>query len=346
MMTLDAMKKHFSKVENINLKEIEVNLGAQEKPTVLYEGKPLENYDCVYAKGSFRYAPILRSLTEALYSKVYMPITPESFIIGHDKILTHLNFQQRNIPMPTTYLATSAKAAKKTLTEVNYPIVLKFPHGTQGIGVMFAESFGSAASMLDALIALKQPFLIQEYIDTDGMDIRAFVVGNKVVASMKRKSMRGEIRSNVHAGGKGEPYSLDTHSRRVAIDAAKAVGAEICAIDMLEGPKGPLVIEANLSPGLQGITEATEVDVADKIAKHLYHSASKHKEEGSSKTTKRMFKELDIADSSTAQHIITHLNFRADRILLPKIVTDMTGFTESDEFVVRIEKSKVLIEKM
>ena len=87
---------------------------------------------------------------------------------------------------------------------MKYPIVLKFPHGTQGKGVMFAESFAAASSMLDALIALKQPFLIQEYIETGGVDVRAFVVGDKVVASMKRKAVRGEMRANIHAGGTGE----------------------------------------------------------------------------------------------------------------------------------------------
>src|SRR3989338_8003938 len=92
----------------------------------------------------------------------YMPIKAETFTLGHDKLLTHLALQHFNIPMPMTYLASSAKAAKKILNEVAYPIVLKFPHGTQGKGVMFAESYAAASSMLDALIALKQPFLIQE----------------------------------------------------------------------------------------------------------------------------------------------------------------------------------------
>lgn len=344
-MTAEAMKNYFSSVESLELRSMEVSLGAERTPKVLHAGQPLQSYDCVYAKGSFRYAPILRALSQALAGKTYLPIQPDSFIVGHDKILTHLAFQQRNVPMPTTYLASSAQAAKKILTEVNYPIVLKFPKGTQGIGVMVADSYSSASSMLDALFALKQPFLIQEYIDTDGMDLRAFVIGNKVAAAVKRKSQRGEMRANVHAGGVGEPYNLDTYGRRVAVDAAKAVGADVCAIDMLEGPKGPLVIEANLSPGLQGITETTGIDLADKIARFFHEKASSFSHEDKEETTSRLIKNLSDDDSGT-QQVVTNLNFRADRILLPKLVTDVTGFTEGDEFVVKVQEGKVIIERL
>ena len=107
--------------------------------------------------------------------------------------------------MPDTYVVSSIEAAKKILKQVKYPIILKFPHGTQGKGVMIADSFAAASSMLDTIESLKQPFLVQEYVETEGSDIRAFVVGDKVVAAYKRKAAIGEKRSNIHAGGKGEP---------------------------------------------------------------------------------------------------------------------------------------------
>jgi ribosomal protein S6--L-glutamate ligase len=343
-MTVEAMQSHFEQVDSISLKDLEVGLGEQGKRRVLYQGKPLPSYDCVYAKGSYRYATFLRSITETLKGAAYMPLSPDSFVIAHDKILTHLALQTRNVPMPSTYLISSAKAGKKLLTEVTYPIVMKFPHGTQGIGVMVADSFGSASSMLDALIALRQPFLIQEYIDTGGVDVRAFVLGNEVAASVKRTAAIGEVRANVHMGGIGAPYALDTHTRRVAIDAAKALGADICAVDILEGAKGPLVIEVNVSPGLQGITETTNVNIAEKIAAFLERKTQDFKEKGKEKLTTEMVDELGLTEHGT--QIIAHPNFRADRILLPKMVTDITGFTETDELVMKIEKGKVTIERL
>ena len=343
-MTLEAMKAHFEQADAIHIKQIKVRLGDKNTRRVLYDGKPLPEYDCIYAKGSFRYAQLLRSVTEILKETAFMPIAPESFIIGHDKILTHLALQHYNVPMPSTYLISSAKAGKQLLTEVHYPLIMKFPHGTQGIGVMVADSYGSASSMLDALIALRQPFLIQEYIDTGGVDVRAFVIGNEVVASVKRVASRGEVRANVHAGGIGKPYSLDTYQKRVAIDAAKAIGAEICAVDMLEGPKGPLVIEANVSPGLQGITATTNVNIAEKIASYLAKKTQEFQARLKGQKTSEMVDQ--IGSGEFAQQIIAHPNFRADRILLPKIVTDITRFTETDEIVLKIEKGKITIERL
>src|SRR3989338_8295034 len=203
LMILEEMKKYFDSVDKIDLRDVEVNLGVG-KLDVLYEGRQLPQYSCIYARGSFRYATLLRSVTRTLQRSSYMPIKAETFTLGHDKLLTHLALQHFNIPMPATYFASSTRAAKKILNEMSYPIVLKFPHGTGGKGVMFAESYAAASSMLDALIVLKQPFLIKEYVETGGVDVRAIVVGDKVVASMKRKAVKGELRANIHAGGTGE----------------------------------------------------------------------------------------------------------------------------------------------
>ena len=344
LMIIEAMQTYFDSVDNIDLRDVEVNLGAG-KLNVLYEGKVLPQYSCIYTRGSFRYAPLLRSITRALYRFSYMPIKPETFTIGHDKLLTHLALQHFNIPMPATYFASSTRAAKKVLNEVKYPIVLKFPHGTGGKGVMFAESFAAASSMLDALMALKQPFLIQEYIETGGVDIRALVVGNEVVASMKRKAVRGEMRANIHAGGTGEACVLDQKTKRIAIDTAISIGAEVCAVDMLESPKGPLVIEANLSPGLQGITKATSINVADKIAKYLFEKSEIFSARDRDEATLKIFEDLGLS-GEMAQQIITNLDFRGSRILLPKIVTDIAKLNEKDEVVLKVEKGKLVVEKV
>jgi len=347
LMTLKAMKKYFDSVEAIDIRNVEVTLGSKEL-SILYKGKKIPNFDCIYAKGSFRYATLLRSITTAFYENTYMPIKANAFTLGHDKLLTHLALQHYKIPMPETYIVSSIEAAKKILEEINYPVIIKFPHGAQGKGVMFAESFAAASSMLDAIETLKRPFLIQEYIETDSSDIRAFVIGDKVVAAMKRKAVLGEKRANMHTGAVGEPIVLDAHTKKIAVKAAKSIGVEICGVDMLETVKGPAVIEVNLSPGLQSITEVSKIDVADKIAKYLYSRTEEFSEKDKSTETSKLFSDLGIKTATKAdaeQQIVTNLDFRSDRILLPKIVTDMTKFDEKDEIIVKASKGKITLEK-
>ena len=341
-MVVKALKKYVRDVDDINLKDIEVVLSSKGLG-VLYKGQPLENYDGIYAKGSFRYAPLLRALTLALNDKTYMPIYQSAFTVGHDKILTHLAFQKNEIPTPQTYLSSTPESAKKILEKVNYPIIMKFPHGTQGKGVMFAESYAAASSMLDALSALNQPFLIQEYVETGGTDIRALVVGDKVVASYMREANVGEKRANIHAGGTGKKYDIDAYTRKVAVKAAKSLGAGICGVDILEGVKGPVVIEINVSPGLQGITEVTKIDIADKIAKHLYEKTKEFVESKKKSATTEIMQE--ISTNGTNKEIITALDFRGERILLPEFVTKETKFSEKEELLLTIKKGKLSIEK-
>ena len=344
LMVLEAMKKYFDTVDNIDIKDLEVTLG--KDLLILNNGKQLKKYDCVYAKGSFRYATLLRSLTTALYGTTYMPIKPNTFTIGHDKLLTHLALQYYKVPMPDTYVVSTIDSAKRILDKVKYPIILKFPHGTQGKGVMFADSFAAASSMLDTIENLKNPFLIQEYIETEGSDIRALVVGDKVVAAYKRKAAAGEKRANLHAGGKGEPLVLDAQTKKIAVITAKSIGAEICAVDMLESAKGPQVLEANLSPGLQGITSVTKVDVADVIAKYLFEKTKEFIEKDKKSETSKLFSDLGVASKEKGeQQIVTNLDFRSERILLPKIISNLSKFDEEDEIIIKTSKGKISLEK-
>ncbi|MBW2982054.1 RimK family alpha-L-glutamate ligase [Candidatus Woesearchaeota archaeon] len=340
--TVKALKKYIRTVDDLNIKDIEVTLSPKGME-ILYKGKPLEDYDCIFAKGSFRYAPLLRAITTIAGKKSYTPISPAAFTIAHDKMITQLILQQKGIPTPMTYLSATPEAAKKVLENAHYPIIMKFPQGTQGKGVMFADSFAAANSMMDALTALKQPFLIQEYIETEGVDIRVIVVGDQVVAAMKRKAEQGEKRANIHAGGKGQSYKLDPQSKKIAIEAAKAIGAEICAVDILESVKGPLVIELNISPGLQGITEATKIDVAAKIARFLYKKTKEFVVERKKSESKEILRE--ISPLGPYKEILSSLDFRGERILLPKVVTDETKFSDKDELIIKIKKGKLIIEK-
>lgn len=342
--TLKELRKYFEKVDDIDLRQLEVVLGDESK--VFYKGKEVKGYDCIYAKGSFRYNQVLRAATSLLSRESYMPIKASAFSVGHDKLLTHLKLVQNNIPMPQTYIATTPEAAKKILERLNYPIIMKFPEGTQGKGVLFADSYAAASSMLDALMALKQSFIIQEYIETDSTDLRVIVVGEKVVAIMKRNAMEGEKRANIHAGGIGEPYELTPQIEKIAVKAAKALGAEICAVDILESAsKGPLVIEANLSPGLQGITKTTKVNVANEIAKYLYKKTKEIKEGEKTRGTKEIMKDINVAGGNGKKEIYSNLDFRGERILLPEFVTTLSKIKDEDEVVIKVENGKFSVER-
>ncbi len=338
--TYEAMLEYFDEVDDINVKHLEISVSGSTAQ-ILYKGEPLKKYDCVYAKGSFRYSQVLRSLSSILQKECYMPIIPGAFTIAHDKLLTQLMMQQHSVPMPKTYISSTIESARELLSSLNYPIIMKFPQGTQGKGVMFADSFSSASSILDALSALKQSFIIQEYVDTGSTDVRAFVVGDKVVASMMRKGSEDEVRSNIHTGGVGEPVELDEHTKQIAIKAAKAIGADICGVDILQGFRGPLVIEANISPGLQGITKATKVDVARHIAKYLYNQTKQRVESFSDKCKKEV-----MADINNESNIITNLDFRGARILLPEMVSMISKLKSEDHVEISAKKDEVSLRKV
>lgn len=342
-MVVKALSSYIRTVDDINLKDIEVSISSKGGLEILHKGEPLEEYDCIYAKGSFRYAPLLRAITQIANKKAYMPIAAETFTIAHDKILSQLEMQKKNIPMPKTYIASTPSDAKKVLKKMNYPVIMKFPQGTQGKGVMFADSFAAANSMLDALSSTKQPFLIQEYIETGGADLRVIVVGDQVAATMQRKAAVGEKRANIHAGGTGEAYKIDPVTKKIAVETAKAVQADICAVDILESIKGPLVIEVNISPGLQGVTQATGIDVAKKIAKFLHQKAKDFSSVKKGEATKEIMDE--ISSLGPGKEIITVLDFRGERILLPEVITKEAKFTDKDDVILKVEKGRLVIEK-
>ncbi|MBU1199105.1 MAG: RimK family alpha-L-glutamate ligase [Nanoarchaeota archaeon] len=344
--TVEAMRKYFSEVDDLDIRQIEINISGKSAE-ILYNGKPIPKYDCVYAKGSFRYAPLLKTLTSVLENKCYVPISSDAYTIAHDKLLTHLELQKHNISMPKTYVSATIAAAKKILEKINYPIIMKFPHGTGGKGVMFADSYASASSLLDALTALRQPFIIQEYIETKGTDVRAIVVGNKIIASYKRKAGLNEVRSNFHSGGSAEPIELDSNTKRIAINTAKAIKADICAVDMLESSKGALVIEANISPGLQLITKTTQIDVADKIAKYLYERTLEFKTRDKELKSAQIMKGIDKETTADGKRkFITNLDFRGNKILLPEIISQICDFDSEDNYDITAEPDKVVIKKL
>lgn len=334
-------KKFFDESGVLDLRKLEVQ-AEDNGLSVLYDKKELKDYDCLYLRGSYKYVLLQRSIARAFYQDIYMPLKPNAFELGHNKFLTLLELQKNGIRIPKSYFAANSKTAKKILDDVKYPVIIKIPYGTQGKGVMFADSRSSASSMLDALEVFKQPYIIQEYIETDATDIRAIVIGSKVVA-MRRKATLDELRANIHIGGIGIPIELEPDLEQLAIKCAKVIGAEICAVDILEGAK-PAVIEVNLSPGLDGITKATKRNVANMIAKYLYERTVEFK---ASKGDIEVKKEMEaIRRNQKAKEVMTSLDIKNGMIRLPKFVTDISEFGVDDDILITVGKKKIEIKEV
>ena len=190
---------------------------------------------------------------------------------SRDKLRAMQLLTKRDLDIPTTVCTKSTSYLDAALRLVEGPpAIVKLHQGTQGIGVMLAETRQSVESTLEAFWTLGQDIILQEFVaESKGRDIRAIVVGRRVIASMRRRARRGEFRSNLHRGGEPEGIpQLDERYTRAAIDAAKVMALEVCGVDMLETRRGPRILEINSSPGLEGIEKATGADVATAIIKH------------------------------------------------------------------------------
>lgn len=341
----EAMGKYFREVDTVQLKDLYVELTS--RGTTIHSKKgELPHYDCVYQRGSFRYRTLLEAVTSSLWEHAYMPLGPRSFTIGHDKFLTHLALMKHKVPQPRTYILPTIVSAKKLLKEVNYPIIMKFPHGTQGKGVMFADSLPSAKSVVDTLEAFNQPFIIQQYIETGATDVRAIVVGRKVIAAMRRKASAQELRANIHMGGEGESYELDPETEAMAVRAAAAVGAEVCGIDILEGLRGKknVVLEVNASPGLKGVTAATKKDIHGAIVKFLEEKTKGFNHTKSNSDFNNIIESIN-PEVNENKEIITNIDIKLGMIKLPQVVTKLSGFKTGEEVLVEAEKGRIEVKK-
>ncbi|MFH1637631.1 MAG: RimK family alpha-L-glutamate ligase [Candidatus Woesearchaeota archaeon] len=342
---IEKAKGLFDAVDNLDLKRIEIKSNSKEQ-MVCYNGEALKKYDCICIRGSFRYSMLQSAISEIMKGKCYMPLSPEAFSICHNKFSSILVLQKAGVPIPETYYAPSIGIAKKVLEKVQFPIIIKIPHGTQGKGVMFADSLPSAKSVIDALEAFEQPYIIQEYIETGATDIRAIVVGDKVVAAMRRKGSPQEIRANIHMGGVGAPYELDPDTEAMAVKAAEAVGAGICGVDILEGMSGKknVVLELNASPGLGGITAATKKDIAGDIVRFLYAKSKSFTSDRSDDDYNSILESISPEKVPNGK-IITNLNVKLGMIKLPPVVTKLSAFKAGDEVMVEARKGLIEVKK-
>src|SRR5690606_33256902 len=202
---------------------------------------------------------------------VYTPNTANGITNSRDKLRATQILSRHNIGMPATTFVHSRADVRLAIERVGgAPVVIKLLEGTQGIGVILAPDVKTAEAIIETLHSTKQNVLIQSFIsESRGRDIRALVVGDRVVAAMRRIAVGDEFRSNLHRGGTVEPVELDPAYEQAAVRSAQIMGLRVAGVDMLEGAEGPLVMEVNSSPGLQGIEAATKLDVAGAIIDYI-----------------------------------------------------------------------------
>ena len=189
---------------------------------------------------------------------------------SRDKLRALQLMSAAGIDIPRTVMAHDKSNIRRMVEQVGgLPAIIKLLRGTQGIGVMIATSMKEVETILGSFWELGQEILIQEFIrESKGSDVRALVVGDQVVGAMRRTARKGEFRSNIHRGGEGKPMALPEEFEKVAIAAARTVGLEICGVDMLEGKRGPKVMELNSSPGFEGLEKATGADIAGAMVRY------------------------------------------------------------------------------
>lgn len=272
---VEAAENRGHEVEVIDYLRCYMNITAHN-PQVMYQGHALEGIDAVIprigAPYTFYGTAVVRQFEMA---GVFCVNESQAISRSRDKLRCLQLLARKGIGIPVTAAADSTRDIEGLMKIVGgAPMVVKLVEGTQGIGVVLAETDKAAESVIQAFRGLSANILVQEFIgESKGSDIRCFVVGGKVVASMRRQGPPGEFRSNLHRGGSAEKIRLTPEERATATRAAKTMGLNVCGVDLLRSNHGPVVMEVNSSPGLEGIEGSTGVDVAAKIMEWIERRA-------------------------------------------------------------------------
>ncbi len=271
----EAAEARGHELDFVNTLRCSMNI-ASRRPEIYYDGQKLPRYDAVIprigASVTFYGLAVLRQFE---MQGVY-PLN-ESVAIGRsrDKLRSMQLLARDGIGLPVTTFAHDPKQTEEVVKLAGgAPLVIKLLEGTQGIGVVLADTDRSAKSVIEAFRGAGVNILVQEFIkEAGGTDIRAIVVGGKVVAAMQRTGAEGEFRSNLHRGGSAKPIKISPEERSTAIRAAKSMGLNVCGVDMLRSNHGPVVMEVNSSPGLEGVEKATGKDIAGMIIEFIEKNA-------------------------------------------------------------------------
>lgn len=243
-----------------------------EKPTILYKDKYLDYVDAIIprigASVTYYGCAVVRQFE---MMNVFSSVSSDAIIRSRDKLRSFQHLSKAGVDMPKTVFTNYSRDVEKVIAQVGgTPVVIKLLEGTQGIGVVLAESKIAAESVLEAFNGLEARALIQEYIaEAKGADLRALIVDEQVVGAMKRQGKEGEFRSNLHRGGTYEHYKLSDAEIKIAIKAARKLKLPICGVDLLQSDRGPLVMEINSTPGLEGIESASKKNIAQAIITYI-----------------------------------------------------------------------------
>lgn len=242
------------------------------KPRIIYRGEEVPKFDAIIprigASVTFYGAAVVRQFEQM---HVFSTLESQALVRSRDKLRSLQLLSKAGLGMPKTAFASSPKNIDDVLNQVGgAPVVIKLLEGTQGIGVILAETRNSAKSVIEAFLDVEVNILVQEFIkEAGGADIRAFIVDGQIVGAMRRQGAEGDFRSNLHRGGTASLLELSPEEKLTAIKAVKKLGLVIAGVDMLQSSRGPLVMEVNSSPGLEGIEGATKIDIAAKIIEYV-----------------------------------------------------------------------------
>jgi len=319
-------------VKVLNTLRFAIDLSGDE-PDLQFRGKQLSDYDAILPRigNSITYfgTAVVRQFEQM---DVYTPNTSWGITNSRDKLRASQILSRHNVTMPaTTFVRDRADVIPAIERVGGAPVVIKLLEGTQGIGVILAPEIKVAEAIIETLQSTRQQVLIQRFVkESKGRDIRALVVGDRVVAAMRRVAQGDEFRSNVHRGGTVEKVELDPEYERVAVRAARIMGLRIAGVDMLEGNEGPLIMEVNSSPGLEGIEAATKLDVAGAIIDHIDHQVA--------------FPQIDVHErlSVSTGYGVAELVVHGDAQLVGKKLGD-SGLREKDITVLTLHRGAKVI---
>lgn len=250
----------------------------EKGPYIFYDGKQLTDIDAIIprigASVTFYGTAVVRQFE---MMKVFSAVDSLAITRSRDKLRSLQILSRSGVGIPKTAFTNYSRGDSKVLKHIGRaPVVIKLLEGTQGLGVVLAETDKAATSVVEAFESLNTRVILQEFIEeAGGADLRAFIVDGKVVGAMKRQGKEGEFRSNLHRGGHASVFKLSKAERETALKAAKCMGLAIAGVDMLQSKRGPMVLEVNSSPGLEGIENATNVDVAGKIIEYIEEASSR-----------------------------------------------------------------------
>lgn len=249
----------------------------KKKPTIYYKNRYLDYVDAIIPRiGSsvtFYGCAVVRQFE---MMNVFTTVTSDAILRSRDKLRSFQRLSKAGIGMPKTVFTNYSRDVEEVIEHVGgTPVIIKLLEGTQGLGVVLAETKNAAESVLEAFNGLQARVIVQEFIkEAKGADLRVFIVDNQVIGAMKRQGKDGEFRSNLHRGGSATYYKLDTEELHAALKAAKALKLPVCGVDMLQSSRGPLVLEVNSTPGLEGIEGATEKNIARSIITFIERNRS------------------------------------------------------------------------